>query len=60
MERGKLSTIEGMFDHAQHTLKGEISSEKLNVKTKQIQQLDSFHLLCIVRYLQNGGGVNNA
>ena len=29
-------------------------------RRKQIQQLDSFHLLHIVRDLQKGGGGNNA
>ena len=51
-------TSEEMVYHAQNTPWGERVSAKLNAKSKQRKQLDSFHLLHIVFYLQKGGGGN--
>ena len=60
MERGKVSTSEAIVDHDQQTPWGERVSEKKMKRSKQRQQLDSFHLLHIVCYLQKGGGGNKA
>ena len=49
-----------MVYHAQHTSRGEKLSENQTQRRKQRQQLESFHLLHIVRYLQKGGEGNKA
>ena len=49
-----------MVDHARQTSWEEIVIAKKMQRRKQIQQIDSFHLLHIVHYLQKGRGGNKS